>query len=68
MKRIITYAQAVNESLIQSSKKDKNIIFFGEGIDDPTSFFGTTKDLGKYISSNRLIEMPLSENAIQVLQ
>ncbi len=64
MKRIITYAQAVNESLIQSSKKDKNIIFFGEGIDDPTSFFGTTKDLGKYISSNRLIEMPLSENAI----
>ena len=64
MKRIITFSESINEAFIQSSKKNNNIIFFGEGIDDPTAFFGTTKNLSSFISKERIIEMPLSENAI----
>ena len=63
-KKLITGLQAINEALIEAAKKDKNILFFGEGINDPTSFYGTTKNLEKYVSKNRLIEMPLSENSM----
>ena len=35
-----------------------------EGIDDPTSVFGTTKNLNSIFKKNRVIEMPLSENAL----
>ena len=42
--------------------KNKNVILFGEGIDDPSSMFGTTKGLKKKHGNNRAFEMPLSEN------
>ncbi len=63
-KKLITGLQAINEALIEAAKKDKNILFFGEGITDPTSFYGTTKNLENYVDKNRLIEMPLSENSM----
>ena len=40
------------------------VIFFGEGILDPSAIYGTTKDLNKFIDSKRIIEMPLSENSL----
>ncbi len=63
-KNLITGLQAINEALIEAAKKDKDILFFGEGITDPTSFYGTTKNLEKNLSKDRLIEMPLSENSM----
>ena len=61
--RSLNGAEAIREGLIEVGKKNKNVIFMAEGIDDPTSVFGTTKNLNS-ILKNRVIEMPLSENAL----
>ena len=37
-KNKITYIKAINTSLIQSMSKDKNIICYGLGINDPKEF------------------------------
>ena len=34
-KRILTFSQEINEGLILSMKKDKNVIVMGLGVDDP---------------------------------
>ncbi len=62
--RKITFAEAINESLHQSMKKDKNLLLMGLGITDPKAVFGTTKGLLKSFGPNRVIETPTSENAI----
>jgi len=57
-----TVAETIRETLIHSMKKDKNIILFGEGIDDGAAMFKTTKGLTKIFGPKRVFEMPLSEN------
>ena len=63
-KNLINGSEAIREAFLEAAKIDKNVLFFGEGISDPSSFYGTTKDLDKIIGKKRLIEMPLSENAM----
>jgi pyruvate/2-oxoglutarate/acetoin dehydrogenase E1 component len=63
-KKIISFADCIRDSLDQNMSKYKNLITFGEGIDDPSSMFGTTKGLRKKHGLNRTIEMPLSENCM----
>ena len=60
----ITYANAIKLAIDESMHKDKNIVLFGEGVDDPSSMFGTIKGLAKKYGSNRAVEMPLSENCL----
>ena len=40
-KKIITYAEAINEALNLSLKKDKHLLCFGLGVGDPKEVFGT---------------------------
>tara|TARA_B100000795_G_C22759204_1_gene422836 strand:- start:162 stop:1262 length:1101 start_codon:yes stop_codon:yes gene_type:complete len=63
-KRIISGSEAIREGLIEAAKKNKNVIFQAEGVSDPSSVYGTTKDLNKIFNKKRIIEMPLSENAL----
>jgi pyruvate dehydrogenase E1 component beta subunit len=63
-KKIITFTDCIRKSLDQNMFKYKNLITFGEGIDDPSSMFGTTKGLRKKYGLDRTIEMPLSENCM----
>lgn len=60
---IFNFASAIHKAIDLSMKNDKKVILFGEGIDDPSAMFGTTKGFKKKYGSNRVIEMPLSENA-----
>ena len=60
--RSLNGAEAIREGLI-SWKKNKNVIFMAEGIDDPTSVF-VQQNLNSIFKKNRVIEMPLSENAL----
>lgn len=60
--KLYSTAEAINLAIKDAMKVDKNIILFGEGIDDPASMFGTTKDIKKLFPNNRVFEMPLSEN------
>ena len=61
-KNLVTFSEAINQAMILEAKRDRDVIFFAQGLTDPTAVFGTLKDLTKNISENRLIEMPTSEN------
>ena len=63
-KRILTASQAINEATIMAMKKDNSVYVIGEGVNDPKEIFGTTKNLKKIFSSKRVIETPISENAM----
>ena len=57
-------ADAIKLGFISISKKRNDIIIISEGVSDPSSFYGTIKDLDKYFSKDKIIEMPLSESAL----
>jgi pyruvate dehydrogenase E1 component beta subunit len=60
----ITFADAINDALVLSMKKDKNMICYGLGITDPKNIFGTTKNLLKKFGNQRVFDVPCSENAL----
>jgi pyruvate dehydrogenase E1 component beta subunit len=62
--RTINLGDAIREGLTEAALKNPSVIFLAEGVADPSSVFGTTKDIGKHISPERLVEMPISENAL----
>jgi pyruvate dehydrogenase E1 component beta subunit len=64
MKRVITFVEAIREATDQSMAKDNNVILFGLGVDDPKAIFGSTKDLQKKYSEQRVFDVPTSENAM----
>ena len=59
-----TFANAINDALKIAMKKDKRILCFGLGVSDPKGVFGTTLNLEKNFGSNRVFDVPTSENAI----
>jgi acetoin:2,6-dichlorophenolindophenol oxidoreductase subunit beta len=61
--RKITFGEAIKEATYQTMKKDKSIIVMGEGVNDPTGMFGSTKDLHKTFGKERVMDVPNSENA-----
>jgi pyruvate/2-oxoglutarate/acetoin dehydrogenase E1 component len=62
--RILTFVQAVNEALLQAMENDPKVITFGLGVGDPKEIFGTTAGLQKKFGSQRVFDMPTSENAM----
>jgi pyruvate/2-oxoglutarate/acetoin dehydrogenase E1 component len=64
-KREITLAESINEALIMSMKKNKNVLLIGLGVDDPKGIFGTTKGIDKVFSKEkRVFDFPTAENAM----
>ena len=62
--RKITFAEAIREATDQSMEMDLSVFIIGEGVPDPKHIFNTTKGLqGKY-GKNRVLDMPVSENAL----
>lgn len=64
MARLLTYAQAVSEALVQALDADQNALVFGIGVDDPKFIFGTTREAWKKHGSSRVFDTPCSENAL----
>jgi pyruvate dehydrogenase E1 component beta subunit len=62
--RTISTGEAIREGLTEAAIKYSSVIFLAEGIADPSSVFGTTAGIGKYIAPERIVEMPVSENAL----
>ncbi|MBS3113787.1 alpha-ketoacid dehydrogenase subunit beta [Candidatus Woesearchaeota archaeon] len=62
--REITYAEAIAEAISQSMEKDPSVFIIGEGVPDPKAIFGTTKGLVEKYGSDRVLDMPVSENAL----
>lgn len=62
--RIISTGEAIREALSEVGARDPSVLLFAEGIDDPSSIYGTTKNLAQVYGGERLIEMPVSENGL----
>lgn len=62
--KVISTGQAIRDGLLESALKNENVIFMAQGVKDPSSVFGTLKGFDQYLSDQRLIEMPVSENGL----
>ena len=62
--RKITFIEAINESIHFEMLRNKKLITFGLGINDPKRIFGTTKGLVERFGSERVFDVPTSENAL----
>lgn len=64
MPNVTTYANAINDALSIALETDRNVICYGLGVDDPKGIFGTTLGLKEKYGSERVFDMPTSENAM----
>lgn len=62
--RKITYASAINETLQQLMEKDKRVFLIGQGVTSPWYTGSTTRGLIDKFGSGRIIDTPVSENAV----
>jgi acetoin:2,6-dichlorophenolindophenol oxidoreductase subunit beta len=62
-KRLITYVQAIAESLAQEMKRDPNVFVYGLDVTDHKKIFGSTEGLEKF-GEKRFFATPLSEDAM----
>ena len=62
--RQITFCQAIHEALRQAMEKDETIFLMGEGVDDPSAIFGSTRGLRGIFGKKRVFDIPLSENGM----
>lgn len=62
--RVISFSKAIHEALELALERDPNVACFGLGVDDPKGVFGTTTDLHKRFGSERVFDMPTSENGM----
>ena len=58
------FSTAINEAIQQALQIDESVICYGLGVTDPKSVFGTTANLEKHFGSERVFDMPTSENAM----
>lgn len=62
--RILSFSDAVFEATDQSLAEDPSVFIMGEGVDDPTGVFGTTKGLKEKYGGDRIFDTPISENSL----
>lgn len=62
--REITYAQAINEALLEEMEKDARVVCLGEDIGIIGGNFGVTKDLQNKYGLERVRDTPITEDAI----
>ena len=60
----MNYVTAINDAMNIAMKKDPKVICYGLGVDDPKTIFETTKNLKDRFGSNRIFDVPTSENAL----
>lgn len=64
MKKKYLFSEIVNLTLKEIMRSNNKTVLFGLGVDDPKGIFGTTKGLKQIFGSNRVFDMPASENAM----
>lgn len=61
---VMTYAQAVRETIAQEMRRDERVFVMGEDIEKLGGTFGCTRDLYKEFGTERIRNTPISESAI----
>jgi pyruvate dehydrogenase E1 component beta subunit len=59
-----TFTEAIRIGMEKSMHHDDSVICFGIGVTDPKGVFGTTTGLETIFGSERVFDMPTSENAM----
>ena len=62
--KTLTYAQAIHEALAEEMRRDKKVVVLGEDIGKLGGVFRVTKGLLEEFGPERVMDTPLSENAI----
>ena len=62
--QLISFVDAINEAITIAMTVDENVICYGLGVTDPKGVFGTTIGLEKKFGTDRVFDMPTSENAL----
>jgi acetoin:2,6-dichlorophenolindophenol oxidoreductase subunit beta len=62
--RELSYADAIREATAICLKRDPRVMVIGLGVPDPKGIFGTTTGLVAEFGSERVMDVPLSENAL----
>lgn len=62
--RQIKFVQALNEAMDLCMAKDPKVVIMGLGVPDAAAIFGSTKGLVEKYGPKRVLDMPVSENAI----
>jgi pyruvate/2-oxoglutarate/acetoin dehydrogenase E1 component len=62
--RIASYAQAINDALSLALEHDPGVFVLGQGVDDPSAMFGTTRGLQQRFGAARVFDTPLSEEGM----
>ena len=62
--RVLSYTKAINEALAIALAADPSVFVLGQGVDDPSAMFGTTKGLFEEFGNDRVFDTPLSEEAM----
>ncbi len=63
-RRQLKFCEALREATDQCMEEDESVFIIGEGVPDPKGIFGTTKGLQEKYGKKRVMDMPLSENAL----
>ena len=64
MERTLSYSEAVLEATQQEMARDSSVMVMGIGVDDFTAVFGTTRGLVEQFGPDRVLNTPLSEDAM----
>lgn len=64
MNRQLKYLEAIREATEQAMERDSSVYIIGLGVPDPRGIFLTTTGLLEKYGANRVLDMPLSENAM----
>ncbi|MCL4421773.1 MAG: alpha-ketoacid dehydrogenase subunit beta [Actinobacteria bacterium] len=59
-----TYAEAIRQALAEELERDPNVFLIGEDIGESGGVFGATKGLWERFGPDRLLDTPISEEAV----
>ncbi|MFC2149306.1 alpha-ketoacid dehydrogenase subunit beta, partial [Candidatus Auribacterota bacterium] len=62
--RILSYAEAINEAHHLALHADERVYVMGQGVDNPWCVGTSTRDLFETFGRRRVIDVPISENAM----
>lgn len=62
--RVLGYIAAINEALALALEHDPSVFVLGQGVDDPSAMFGTTRGLKERFGAARVFDTPLSEEGM----
>lgn len=64
LQRQLNYVEAIREALDLALANDPSVLVIGEGVPDPKAIFTSTAGLQQKYGSQRVFDMPLSENGL----